>query len=89
MLISRRVPALIVLLLMAPGLGGCGSISAFLAGGMADLIPAWACGLPPDAPPRPGTPQYDEYMKLRESKPSPATLSGPDPANSPSAQAVH
>ena len=88
MLVTRRVPVLIVLMLMAPCLGGCGSISSFLAGGMADLIPAWAGGLPPDAPPRPGTAQYDEYMKSREQK-TPSTAAGPDPANSPSAQAVH
>ena len=33
---------------------------------MGDYIPQWAGGLPPDAPPRPGTAQYDEYMKERE-----------------------
>jgi hypothetical protein len=31
-----------------------------------DLIPQWAGGLPADAPPRPGTPQYDAFMKERE-----------------------
>jgi hypothetical protein len=33
---------------------------------MGDLIPQWAGGLPADAPPRPGTPQYDAFMKERE-----------------------
>jgi hypothetical protein len=33
---------------------------------MGDVIPQWAGGLPADAPPRPGTPRYDEFMKERE-----------------------
>ena len=33
---------------------------------MGDYIPQWVGGLPPDAPPRPGTPEYDAYMKERE-----------------------
>ena len=37
-------------------------------GGTADIIPTWAGGLPSDAPPRPGTAKYDEYMKERERK---------------------
>jgi hypothetical protein len=35
---------------------------------MGDYIPQWAGGLPADAPPRPGSPQYDAYMKERERK---------------------
>ena len=31
-------------------------------------IPAWAGGLPADAPPRPGTAKYDEFMRERERK---------------------
>ncbi len=38
------------------------------AAGMSDAIPAWAGGLPADAPPRPGTAKYDEYMKEREQR---------------------
>ena len=33
---------------------------------MGDYIPEWAGGLPPDAPPRPGTAKYDAWMKERE-----------------------
>jgi len=29
-------------------------------------MPRWAGGLPPDAPPRPGTAKYDEFMRERE-----------------------
>lgn len=87
--VSRRVPALIGLMLMASSLGGCGSISSFLAGGMGDLIPAWAGGLPADAPPRPGTPGYDEYVKHREEKQlAPSAKAGPAPATSPSAEVM-
>lgn len=35
---------------------------------MGDYIPQWAGGLPADAPPRPGTVQYDEFMRERERK---------------------
>ena len=49
-------------------LGGCSSINEKLSAGMGDMIPQWAGGLPPDVPPRRGTPQYDEYMRERERK---------------------
>ena len=82
-----RLAVLIGLAIMACSLGGCGSISSFVAGGMADLIPAWAGGLPANAPPRPGTPEYDAMMKQREEKlVVPAAKPGPDPATSPSAE---
>jgi hypothetical protein len=87
--VFRRVSAVIFLALMAPGLGGCGSISSFVAGGMGDLIPAWAGGLPADAPPRPGTPGYEEYVRNREEKQLvPSAKAGPDPATSPSAEVM-
>ncbi len=35
---------------------------------MGDAIPQWAGGMPADAPPRPGTAKYDEFMKERERK---------------------
>ena len=82
-----RLAVLIGLAIMACSLGGCGSISSFVAGGMADLIPAWAGGLPANAPPRPGTPGYEEYVKNREGKQLvPDAKAGPDPATSPSAE---
>ena len=48
----------------------------FLAAGMGDYVPQWLGGLPADAPPRPGTAKYDEWMKERERQrlePAPAT----------------
>jgi hypothetical protein len=85
--VAHRVPALVCVVLLSCSLGGCGSISSFMAGGMADLIPAWAGGLPADAPPRPGSPEYEAYAKRHEHQQSGA-MTGPDPATSPSAEAV-
>jgi hypothetical protein len=69
MRISFR-PAAIALAVALPccGLGGCGTINEKLAAGMSDVIPAWAGGMPADAPPRPGTAKYDEFMRERERK---------------------
>jgi hypothetical protein len=64
----HRAAAVLTLALLAGGLGGCGTINEKLADGMGDYIPQWAGGLPADAPPRPGTAKYDEYMKERERK---------------------
>ena len=61
--------------LLACGLSGCGTINEKLADGVGDYVPQWLGGLPADAPPRPGTAKYDEFMKERERKrlePAPA-----------------
>ncbi len=63
-----RSSTLIALALAACGLGGCGTINGYLASGMSDHLPQWAGGLPPDAPPRPGSAKYDEFMRERERK---------------------
>ena len=65
---ANRHPIAIVLVaaLLAFSLAGCGTINEKLTAGIGDYIPQWAGGLPPDAPPRPGTAKYDEYMKERE-----------------------
>jgi hypothetical protein len=62
-----------------------------LAGGMSDAIPAWAGGLPADAPPRLGTAKYDEFMKERERKRlMPASEQGEETKSTPSSQdAIH
>lgn len=54
--------------LLAAGLSGCGTINEKVSAGMGDYVPAWAGGLPADAPPRHGTAQYDAWMKDRERK---------------------
>jgi len=64
----RQILLLTVIALQACSLTGCGTINERVAGGVSDMIPAWAGGLPADAPPRPGTAKYDEYMRERERK---------------------
>ena len=61
---SLRIAA--VLTLLAPGLAACGSVNERLSAGMGDAIPHWAGGLPADAPPRAGTPEYDAWMAERQ-----------------------
>jgi hypothetical protein len=66
--LTRHLAILLAVAFIACGLSACGSINERLGAGMADTIPHWAGGLPPDAPPRPGTAKYDEFMKERERK---------------------
>ena len=63
-----RPLTLIALALAACGLSGCGTVNGYLASGMSDYLPQWAGGLPPDAPPRPGSAKYDEFIRERERK---------------------
>jgi hypothetical protein len=62
----HRLPIVIAVAVLACSLGGCGTINGWLATGFEEVIPVWAGGLPNDAPPRPGTLKYDEWMKERE-----------------------
>jgi hypothetical protein len=87
MSLFRRASAVIALTLMAGSLGGCGSISSFVAGSMGDYIPAWAGGLPPDAPPRPGTPKYEEW--LRQHPQQGEAANGANGVAPSSAEAIH
>ena len=89
---ARHIPTIAALLFAGFALCACGTINEKLAAGSADFIPAWAGGLPADAPPRPGSAKYDEYMKERERKRLlPAAERGDDakPASSTSQDAVH
>ena len=63
-----QLAAVLAVALLACWLSACGTINEKLAAGIGDAIPAWAGGLPADAPPRPGTPKYDEFMQERERK---------------------
>lgn len=65
---SIRFHSLLLLAALAAGLSGCGTVNEKLSAGMGDYVPQWAGGLPADAPPRPGTPRYDAWMKERERK---------------------
>jgi hypothetical protein len=42
-------------------LTSCAPVSAVVA----DNVPMWLGGMPKDVPPRPGTPEYDAWMKKR------------------------
>jgi hypothetical protein len=92
MSIVTRHPALIAAVaLTACALSGCGTINGYLASGMSDYMPQWLGGMPADAPPRPGTAKYEEYMKERERKrlePAAAKDSGASVPSS-SADSVH
>jgi hypothetical protein len=65
---ARQFVVVVALALMACGLSSCASINEKLVNGLGDSIPQWAGGLPPDAPPRPGTAKYDAFMQERERK---------------------
>jgi len=62
----RQLAILFAVALLASTLAGCGTINEKLSAGMGDYIPQWAGGLPPDAPPRPGTAKYDAFVAERE-----------------------
>ena len=62
----RHGLTLIALLTLGTELASCGSINDKLSAGMGDYVPQWAGGLPADAPPRPGTAQYDAWMRENE-----------------------
>jgi len=71
---------LLALLLLGSCLAGCASINERASAAMGDYVPQWAGGLPADAPPRPGTAKYDEWMKERERlRQLPADQRPPDP----------
>ena len=63
---SMRFHSLLLLVVLAAGLSGCGTANEKLSAGMGGYVPQWVGGLPADAPPRPGTPQYDAWMKERQ-----------------------
>jgi hypothetical protein len=65
---ARHIFAILTVALAGCGLSGCGTINEKIAAGVSDAIPAAIGGLPADAPPRPGTAQYDEFMRERERK---------------------
>ena len=65
---ARHIATLLTVALAGCGVSACGTINEKLAGGISDAIPAAIGGLPADAPPRPGTAKYDEYMRERERK---------------------
>ena len=92
-ILTRHIATIVALSLAGFVLSGCGTINEKLAAGVSDAIPAWAGGMPADAPPRPGTARYDEFMKERERKRLiPAAERGEEPkpdTSSSSASVIH
>ena len=64
----RQVAVVLAIACAASTLSACGTINEKIAGGVADIVPQWAGGLPADAPPRPGSAKYEEFMRERERK---------------------
>ena len=62
----QKLGMLLAAALLIGALAGCGTLNEKASAAMGEYIPMWAGGLPPDAPPRPGTAKYDEWMKERE-----------------------
>ena len=86
----RHLAVLLALALPAFSLGGCGTINEKLADGLGDYVPQWLGGLPADAPPRPGTARYDEFMREREKKRlEPAAASKEDAAQTTSSSGLN
>jgi hypothetical protein len=69
----KRLRAAGALLCLAATLGACAPFSGFVA----DHWPHWAGGLPPDVPPRPGAPGYDDFIAHGE----PAQTNAAPPAD--------
>jgi hypothetical protein len=88
---SFRFSPLIAQAVVAGSLSGCGTINANLAAGVSDTLPHWAGGLPSDAPPRPGTAKYEEFMRERERKrlEAPPPKEDADKTSSSSLDPVH
>ncbi len=86
----RHFAVSLALALLACGLSGCGTINEKLADGLGDYIPQWLGGLPADAPPRPGTARYDEFMRERDRKRlEPAAKEDAGPSSASSLDPVH
>jgi hypothetical protein len=67
-ILTRPILVLVAVAFAGCALSGCGTINEKISAGVSDAIPAWAGGVPADAPPRPGTAKYDEFMRERERK---------------------
>ena len=52
---------LMALVIAGTALASCAGCST-----MGEYIPHWAGGLPKDAPPRPGTPEYDDFKQKQD-----------------------
>ena len=56
------------LLIAWVSLASCSTTAENVSEKVIDWTPAWMGGLPKDAPPRPGTPEYDEFRRKQEAE---------------------
>ncbi len=85
---SRSAGSAVVMLLAAalaaPALTGCmsvnevNSMNAKMSASVTDAWPQWAGGLPPDAPPRAGTPEYEKWREERRAAAAQARAANPN-----------
>jgi hypothetical protein len=78
-----RIISMIGIVLGSLLLTSCGSTGRFIG----DTLPAWAGGLPADAPPRRGTPGYQDYMRQVDGDQGQAANAPPGQAPTPPASA--
>lgn len=92
-MIVKRLVAPGIALWLGAVLGACSPFAGYVA----DNWPHWAGGLPPDAPPRPGAPGYDEFIAHGEPAQNTtapaadagnATTTGATPSAAPAAAAA-
>jgi hypothetical protein len=62
-IVGAAMARLVVLVISGMLLASCAS-----GGAIGDIIPHWAGGLPKNAPPRPGTPEYEAYIQQLQSE---------------------
>ena len=82
----RHIAVIAAFALAGTILCGCSSVNERMGPSIGDMLPQWAGGLPPDVPPRRGTPEYEAYVKAQEKKrlePTPANANAASPASSP------
>ncbi len=89
---AKRAVAAATVLWLGLALGSCSPFAGYLA----DHWPRWAGGMPPDVPPRPGAPGYQEFITHGEASQGTATPgtaddktnAQPAPAQAATAQAA-
>ena len=59
------MPRVIAVLVASTFLVSCSRVSGGIVG---DYAPEWLGGMPKGVPPRPGTPEYDAFMKARQAE---------------------
>ena len=82
-MILKRYALALTALCFGLGLGSCTQIS----GSVSDHWPHWAGGEPADAPPRPGSPGYQDFIAHRQASTDAAKTAAapapPSPAGTP------